>query len=168
MSYWIFVFNQKTMEKISPEGVLKAVTKSDFYTLCQQYDLDPGLIQPALENIEIVQTDGASSLVFMLRYRPEGQCPLRIYRWGISEETGEALLNKALDEAALGPIREDLSKTAQIIGIEIRKTQLQDLGLLLAYELARWAAERGCGILRGLDGIWYRLNRYAAFIPLDK
>jgi len=168
MSYWIFVFNEKPVENINPEGVIKAVTRSNFDTLCQQYDLDPGLIQSALENMEIIQRDGTSSLAFMLRYRPKGHCPLRIYRWGIGEEVGGALLSEALDETALVPIRKDLSKATQIIGIELRKGQLRDLGLLLAHELARWAADRGSGILRGLDGIWYRLNRHAAFIPLHK
>lgn len=168
MSDWILVFNQNPIEKINCESLLKAVTASNFGTLCHQYDLDTGLIQPAMQNLEILQTDGTTPFVYLLRYRPKGQCPLRVYRWGVNEETGRALLTQALTEADLAAVRKALSKTVQIMGIELKKEQLEDLGLLLGYELARWAADQGGGILRGLDGIWYRLNRHAAFIPMDE
>ena len=39
-------------------------------------------------------------------------------------------------------------------------------GILLAYEVARWAANLRKGLIYGLDGTWYRLNRHQAFIPL--
>jgi hypothetical protein len=64
-------------------------------------------------------------------------------------------------------VRKALSAAVQIVSVELDADQLQDLGLLLGYELARWAAVRGKGVMLGLDGRWYRLNAFKAFLPLE-
>jgi hypothetical protein len=63
--------------------------------------------------------------------------------------------------------RPALAHTAQVVAVSLEADQLQDLGLLLGYELARWAAVQGQGIMRALDSRWYRLNAYKAFLPLE-
>ncbi len=168
MSFWIFVFNQKAIEKISSEGLRQAIAESHFHTLCRQYHLDAGLIPPALENLDINQAGEQTSLFFMLRYRSEGKCPIRVYRWGIEQDPDSEFMKRALGEACSTYVRDFLAKANQIIAIELLEAQLQDLGLLLGYELARWAAHQGRGIIRALDGEWYRLNRHAAFMLIEQ
>ena len=51
--------------------------------------------------------------------------------------------------------------------VALQDEQLTDMGLLLAYEVARWIAHQGSGIVLGLDAAWYRLNEHQAFIPLQ-
>jgi hypothetical protein len=83
----------------------------------------------------------------------------------------EQSLDLSLDADSLwvgltASVRARLMQVQAVYMIELLETQLTDMGLLLAYEFARWAAQRGSGIVLGLDGVWYRLNAHQAFIPL--
>jgi hypothetical protein len=50
--------------------------------------------------------------------------------------------------------------------VELARLQSSDLGILLAYELARWISFKGTGLIYALDGVWYRLNAHKAFLPV--
>lgn len=167
MSYWILVFNQRTIHEIDPKMLIAALTRSNFNTLCRQYKLDLSQIKPALENLSIQLAPEGTALAFLLSYRPVGGPPTAIYHWPAGGEKGKALLAQALTDSGPGIVSGHLQICSQIIGIELSSAQLQDMGLLLGYEVARWAAEQGKGIVRGLDGIWYRLNSHLAFLPIE-
>ncbi len=166
MPYLIRVFNQRPITKIVSEDIITAITTSNFHTLCEQYQLEPRLIDPALANLEIIPAPTPQSLLFLLRYRQENQCPIRIYQWDMGSQAGAERVNAALEMAEVAAFKGKLAKTSYIIAVELLQSQLQDMGLLLGYELARWAAEQGKGLIYGLDGVWYRLNRHQAFVPL--
>lgn len=166
MTYWIRIFNREKIAKIQPEKVLAAVTSSNFHTLCEQYHLDQGLIQPALENLEIIWAENTFPLLFLVRYLPEEKPPIAVYRWDVNEKTGAEMRHAALSKVEYDNIRKSLLETVQVIAVELQERELKDLGLLLGYELARWGADLGKGIIYGLDGEWYCLNRHAAFIPM--
>ena len=168
MNYWIFVFNKKTIEPINEEGLLERITDSNFEILCRQYGLDPLMIQPTLAQLQIVLAPKDLSPFFLLQYHPQGKRPIVVYRWDSHQDYGKALLQDAVGDNQQEEIQEHLAQTQYLIGIELAQSQLRDMGLLLAYEVARWAADVGHGLLRGVDGKWYRLNLHKAFIPLKE
>ena len=167
MSYWILVFNQQPIDEVTPEQVIPAITRSNFTTLCRQYGLDPVMIEPAKENLAVTLAPRETELFFLLRYRPENEPPIAVYRWEAAGRAGKELLSLAVEAALPDPVQGLLHTTKQIIGVELSPAQLQEMGLLLGYELARWAAEKGKGIVQGLDGVWYHLNRHLAYLPID-
>jgi len=167
MSYWIHIFNQQLIGDIDSENIKAAITTSNFHTLCEQYQLDPGSIKPALENLDIIKAPVELPLMFLLRYRREDGSPIPVYQWAVDSQAGAEMLNATL-ERAKGAIKERLVTTSNIVAVELCKSQLQDMGLLLGYELARWAAEQGNGLIYGLDAEWYYLNRHQAFIPIPE
>lgn len=167
MSYWIRIFNQKPIMKIDAEGIKAALTASNFNTLCEQYRIDPGLIAPALTNLEIIQAQKTQPLLFLLSYHQESEPPIRVYQWDVSNQAGAERLKAALDGVDDGHIRSKLSNVTHVIGVELLESQLRNIGLLLGYELARWAGQLGEGLIYSLNGKWYRLNRHQAFIPLS-
>jgi hypothetical protein len=167
MSYWILVFNPRPIHEIESKSVIAALTRSNFRTLCEQYGLDPVLIDLALENLAVRIAPENTALAFLLSYRPEGEPSIAIYRWSYGSDNGLAVRSEATGKAASESVVSNLQGSSQIVGIELSSAQLQDMGLLLGYEAARWAAEQGGGIIRGLDGVWYRLNRHLAFLPIE-
>lgn len=167
MAYWIMIFNQMSIEVVDEDKLLAAITESNYHTLCAQYKLDPALIETALMNLSVICAGGCMSPFFVVKYQPEGKRSLVVYRWAAESATGRTLLTQAKAELQNDSGEELLSQTQQIIGIELGVGQLQDMGLLFAYELARWAAFEGGGMMRGIDGMWYRMNKYKAFIPLE-
>jgi hypothetical protein len=162
--YSISVFNTKQIKGIDPLEVLAAVTSSNYHTLCDQYGLDQALIEPTLLHLNVMVESQESLGYFILEYRPQGRRPIFIHLLNPSDIELEKL--KRLWNDAPQAIRKKLSGIKQIVRIELEEDQLRDLGLLLGYELARWAAESGDGVVQGLDGNWYRLNQHKAFLPL--
>jgi len=168
MSYWILVFNPQPIDEINPEELSAALTRSNFHTLCKQYELNAAMIEPALENLSVKIAPEAAALAFLLNYQSETEPSIPVYCWPARSEKGTELLAKALAAADSIAVFGLLHRCSQIIGIELSSVQLQDMGLLLGYEIARWAADSGGGLVRGLDGIWYRLNRHLAFLTLEE
>lgn len=167
MNYWILIFNKKAIGSIDEEGLLEKITDSNYETLCRQYGLNPSMVQPTLAQLQIALAPEGLSPFFLLQYHLKGEWPIVVYRWDLDQDYGKALLEDAVGVVQSEEIQEHIVQTQFILGIELAQTQLRDMGLLLAYEVARWAAEGGQGILRGLDGKWYRLNRHKAFIPFE-
>jgi hypothetical protein len=82
-------------------------------------------------------------------------------------ERGSYIYNQVPKADLSADIKLHLNSTNFLIEIELMEHQLSNMGLLLAYEAARWAAFKGGGIIFGLDRTWYRLNQYNAFLPLE-
>jgi hypothetical protein len=168
MSYWIMVFTQHSLGRFDKEDVLTVITEANFSTLCDQYGLDPAQIQPALDQLTIETSDVGSLPFFFLRYQPLHRPPIVVTEWAVAAEAGSRLLaevgkgNPTLFEG------EGLDQSRFIYSMEMVESQLSDMGLLLAYEVARWVMMRLGGVMLGLDCTWYRLNPYQAFIPQSR
>jgi hypothetical protein len=167
MTYWIMIFNQNPLGQFSGESLLAAIRTSNYHTLCTQYGLDPGLIQPALAQLSLEMAGGSAVPYFLVRYQTQHQPPLVVTRWDTTTSAGRQRLVPFAESPISADMCERLMCTRELVTIELVEAQLVDLGLLLAYETARWAAGLGEGIVYGLDGTWYRLNVHHAFIPLD-
>lgn len=165
MAIAIYVFNRGPIANFTEEEILGAVTESNYPTLCAQYGLDPDLIGPTLERLRIVISDTADPRYILVQYRGDGIRAILVNRW--KGEATAQVTSQALSTATSEDVRSRLAQTKEVFTIALEAGQLHDLGRLLAYELARWAAVRGDGIVLALDGRWYRLNRHKAFLPLD-
>ncbi len=162
--YSILVFNRKRIPELASEAILAAVTESNYQTLCRQYGLDPALIEPAREHLHLAGPSVREPRRFALLYGPAGHRPVMVTLFNF-DQPARGDLAAVLAEApeTLGTF---LQEALEGVRIDLSREQLADLGLLLAYELARWAAVSGEGVVRGLDGRWYRLNRHRAFLPV--
>lgn len=166
MKHGIVIFNPHETGQIDREALLDSIKGSSFKTLCEQYGLDTSLIEPALQHLDLILPTGENTPFFQLKYQASDRPPIMVYCWPAGSQSGRWLLKRGLSNAPNRQIKASLEVIKQVFVIEITTSQLEDLGLLLAYELARWVASQGNGILVGLDGKWYRLNRHQAFIPI--
>ncbi len=166
-TYWIQVYNQLPLADLAEQSLMVALLATNFQSLCNEYGLDQAMIEPALSDLELIAAPENVAPFFLLKYRPHGGVPLVVYRWQADGEAGEHWLREARKQARHPWIKEHLAVTHDILAVSLRTQQLKDFGLLLAYEVARWAGAEGEGLVYGLDGIWYRLNRHQAFIPIE-
>ena len=167
MPYWTMIFTQYPLGCFSENDLLAAVTASNLKTLCDQYGLDPALIQPTLENLSVELAVGQRQPLFVLRYQPKNQPPIVVTEWDVAAEAGSQLHADVTEAFLLSFGYEHLEEIRFVYSVELVESQLRDMGLLLAYELARWIAERGSGLVLGLDRTWYHLNPHQAFVPLS-
>ena len=166
-TYRIFVFNQKPLGDIRREDVLEAISHSNFSTLCEQYGITPGLILSGKRSLDVVTASQGIAPYFLLHYRADRQNPLIVHEWNFDIALMKSNPGIFQEEISSKVFREQLLSSSHLVSIELNHSQLNDLGRLLAYELARWAAEKGSGLVRGLDGVWYRLNTHQAFLPIE-
>lgn len=165
-NYWIQVFNQETVWHLLDRALVPALRQVHYESLCQQYGLDQSLIASTRSRLEIISAPESPALFKILQYQPPNNVPLLIFHWDSYQKAGGNGLGEPLQDSGDPQLRERLLNTREVLGISLRAEHLQDLGLLLAYEVARWAAFEGQGLVYGLDGTWYRLNRHQAFLPL--
>ena len=164
---WVQVFNQQKITFFDGDGLRKALLEVNFHSLCDQYGLNPGEIPSMLSHLEFISASEEVAPFALLKYQSEKDLPLVIYRWKVNHGAGAIWLEEAQKNANHPGVKSHLDQTQEIIAIALRANQLEDLGLLLSYEVARWAAAEGQGLVYGLDGIWYRLNQHQAFLPLE-
>ena len=168
MDYRILVFNYHSIKGFDKSALRMFLLGVNFDTLCVQYHLDPAQIPSTKTNLEVVVSRGGDMTYFLVNYRGEHHRPIVVNEWDVDEGRGkrmkENLLQK-LDDEKIGSF---ISKSSFIVEIELSQTQLQEMGLLLAYEIARWGAKRGEGVILGLDQTWYRLNQHQAFVPINE
>ena len=166
MTCRIVVLNQKSLGNIDGDAILAAISRSNFRTLCEQYGISPDLILPGRVSLEVVAVSRDIASFFLLYYHPDRRTPLIVNEWYFIDTVAKSNLEVLLGEISSKVVREQLLSSSYLVSIDLSPGQLNDLGGLLAYELARWAAEIGNGLVRGLDGVWYRLNAHQAFIPI--
>lgn len=55
-------------------------------------------------------------------------------------------------------IRNHMKKVCAVIGIEMGFSQLEDMGVVFAYEVARWYGEHRGGLIKGVDENWLSID----------
>ena len=164
--YWILIFNRERIDRIDKDRLINALKLANHETLCAQYIVDQALIPDALQHLRLVTAQPGNTSIGALHYELGERRPLIIYLWDVSRAAGSDLLTNLIKSNLSGDLMMQIRETQQIIGIQIMSQQLKDMGLVFGYEIARWMADQGQGLVRGLDGGWYCLNRYRAFLPL--
>ncbi|HOE70717.1 MAG TPA: hypothetical protein PKZ33_06580 [Brevefilum sp.] len=168
MSYKIIIINRWPLKSPGFTQVLLDELKTvDFESLCRQYGLDPALIGPTLAQLSVEESIGAPVPFFLLRYHDKGHPPIVISEWEIAGLPQQRIQEDQTPAHWPDCVLECIATSRAVYSVTLEGEQLTDLGLLLAYEVARWIAHQGSGIVLGLDAAWYRLNEHQAFIPLQ-
>lgn len=167
MQYSILVFNRENLGTIAEDLLINEITESNYETLSRQYGLETSMIGPALSNLEVIRAKNDHSPFFVVRYGKSHTRTVVVNQWDTRSNEGRKFLHKVIHEIALESLSGRLCDTNWVVEIGLSPVQLKNMGLLLAYEIARWAAERGDGVVYGLDGGWYQLNQHKAFMPIN-
>ena len=167
MVYRILVFTQKSILSIPQEVIQDDLLKVNFHSLGEQYGLDPSQVEAAKSNLEVHMSRDGKFPYFFIRYNQEQMRPIVVHEWELVSDKGKKILGDLLQIIDDAEVIKRLPGFNYLMEIELAPSQLKDMGLLLAYEIARWAAAQGVGLVLGLDKIWYRLNRHKAFIPIN-
>lgn len=167
MNYNILVFNKQSLGVIDSNRLRSYLMEVHFDTLCDQYGLNPSLIGSARTNLDVAVSKAHKSPFFLIKYGDEKGCPVIVFESDFKSEREHHIHNEFLIADLSADIKLHLNSTNFLIEIELMEHQLSNMGLLLAYEAARWTAFKGGGIIFGLDRTWYRLNQHRAYLPLE-
>lgn len=161
MPHSIFIFNSVSIGAFNSDAIVIAVTQANLITLCRQYGLSETLIPNALKTLRVeVAPEGN---LFALHARVDSHAPIIV-----SQITDDEIIREiigTIPEGLVPAVCSALTNAQALVTVDLLDGHLRDLGLLFAYEVARWAASKGQGLVYGLDQRWYRLNQHKAYIP---
>lgn len=132
----------------------------DFYTIAEGFGIeDEAVVDAALQALEI---DGDNGF-FELRYRDVSARAIQVEVFDDPELVRETCkeAEERIDEAyAAGAkrVREHLTRVVEIASFELGFSQLEDMGIVIAGQLAEHLAKAGSGLICDQNDDWWRLD----------
>jgi hypothetical protein len=162
MAWWLTVYCRKPVSGITPAQLLAGIRDEDrtapagvdYYTLAEHHDIDDqAVVDAALASLRVQGTGSGPDCE--VRYLPDEDVrPIVLHCWTtperVAEELDEAKEGREVPPGALGRLK----ATKEIVAIELGFSQLEDMGIVLAYELGRYLAQKGSWILVDDDNNW--------------
>lgn len=165
MAWWLTVYCQKSVAELQPQQLddglrdrdPAAPAGVDYYMLAEERDLDDDAADDALERLEVVRVS-PGPLDVEIRYREGDARPIVVHLWHeperVAEELEEAVETREAPEAVMTQLR----GCREIVGIELGFGQLEDMGIVIAFELARYLAQKGDGVIVDDEDQWYTVD----------
>jgi hypothetical protein len=164
MPAWVTVYCAQRVAHLSPDDILAglrgrdeaALAGVDYWSLAEDYEIDPDLVDSALAQLRVVRV-GSAPLDYEVHHATEGR-PLVLHGWTDAERVREEIEEALEDEDATPAIiRAQVSRAVEIVGIELGFSNFEDMGVVLAYELARYLAQKADGVIRSDEDRWLRV-----------
>ena len=163
MPAWISVYCQQKLGEVEPKQLRNDILQNDYFTLAEQYDIDEALVALALTALRIVPDNGGYEVHYAAESDSNEQQlrsrPVVIHIWEspdrVQEEIEEVL--ECLNGASGYPtalIEQHLSEVQAVAGIDIGASQFQNMGIVFAYEIARWFGKNRTGLINDVDENW--------------
>ncbi len=155
MASWISIYCTRSLAELTAKQLLKGITGKDakaragvdYLTLAEDYDVDEDAAEAAEDALAIERSDDG----FIVTYGTKR--PVFVRRWAKTVRVASEL-EEAREHEGSKAVEQRLGKTTEVIGIELGASQLTDFGIVVAYELARYLAQKGRGIICDLDHHW--------------
>lgn len=155
MPAWISVYCAQPIGQIALDTLSDEIAGNDFWTLAEQYDVDECLVDPALAALRFESMNHG----FRMHYRCGDERPLVIHFWETSGQVEEEIL-EVLEVLKNAPganalrISRHMQHVKSVVGIELGVSQLHDMGIVFAYEIARWFGTHRSGFIKSYDDNW--------------
>lgn len=163
MAWWLTVYCRRPVSGLAPAQLLAGIRGEDhetlagvdYWTLAEGFGIEDEAVVDAALDLLRVRESGATGLDCEVCYRPEVDArPIVVHCWSaptrVGEELAEAEEGRSPPPTALPRLRE----AQEVVGIELGFSQLEDMGVVIAYEIARWLAQRGDGLVADDDDQW--------------
>lgn len=171
MALWLSLFCQTSTTHVTSSQLLdglrgrdqRALAGVDYHTLAEDYDVKDELVRPAVAALKVDALSGGDG--YEISYG-EGVRPVFVRRWTdpprVAEEIQE--MHDRLGSAA-EPAAAWIRACREVIGIELSANQLEDMGVVIAYEAARYLAQKGNALILTDQDRWLRVED-GAFVTL--
>ncbi len=163
MAWWLTIYCREPVSALSPAQLLvgirgedpSALAGVDYWTLAEHFGIEDEAVVDAALDLLRVREPGATGLECEVAYRPEDDVrAIAVHCWTeperVAEELEEAQEGRSPPPEALPRLR----ASKEIVAIELGFSQLEDMGIVFAYEIARWIAQKGDGLVVDDDDCW--------------
>jgi hypothetical protein len=172
MAWWITVYCRRSVSRLTPSELLAGITDRDrsaaagvdYATLAEDYGVDADAVAPALAQLAVRATSDAP-LDFEIGFATDGR-PLVLHLWDAPERVAEELEEAKEVRSVPATIADRLAETKEIVAIELGYSHLEDMGIVFAFEVARYLAQNGDGLIVDDDDAWQVVDQ-GGFSPIN-
>lgn len=166
MAAWFTVYCTRSVRRVAAADLTAALGAVDFDTVAEGFGIeDEGVVERAVGALRVEPAAGTLGEWFEVRYRPARYRPLVVYLWAeaarvrqeLAEAEGEYLAGRKGREAARA--RAILSGVVEVAAVELGLGQLEDMGLVIAGQIAEYLADAGSGLIRDTGDEWWVLRQ---------
>ncbi|MGL6073869.1 MAG: hypothetical protein ACRC8S_06890 [Fimbriiglobus sp.] len=168
MSAWFTVYSTQSLQHITPADVAAYLRgpKVDFDILAETFGIeDKAVVERAVEALRVETVAGQLGEWFEVRYRPAKYRPLVVYLWSdparVQTELAETEENYLAGrrDRGVNQVRTVLKGVTAVAAVELGGSQLEDMGLVIAGQVAEYLAGVADGVIRDTGDEWWAVHR---------
>jgi hypothetical protein len=165
MAAWFTVYCTRSVRSVTATDITVALGAVDFYTTAESFGIeDEAVVERAVSVLRVQPAAGELGEWLEVRYRPAKVRPLVVYLWADADrvrreltETQEEYL-ASLTGRGVAQVRAALSGVVEVAAVELGIGQLEDMGLVIAGQVAEYLAGVGAGLIRDTSDEWWAVR----------
>ena len=164
MPAWLSVYCTRSVAHVTAEDLLASISEMDLHTIAEGFGIeDEAIVDAAVSALRIEPVLQLEGVKFRLLYRPKDSRPVFIY---VSVEPAEVreLRDEVLEELApskargVRRVRSHLARVIEVAALELVWNQLDDMGIVLAGQVAEYLAVVGKGLIQDHNDDWWAMR----------
>jgi hypothetical protein len=166
MAAWLTVYCSRPVRYLTAADLLARLRDiEDVHTLAEGFGIDDDTeVDRALAQLRIDPVTGPDGARFRLRYRRASYRPVLVYHWTaakrVRDECAEALEQfEGTKERNANRVRTHLAQCVAVVALELGWTQLDNMGIVFASQLAEFFAVTGTGLIRDQNDDWWAMKK---------
>jgi hypothetical protein len=166
MAAWFTVYCSRSVHHVTAADLTAGLGAVDFDTVAEGFGIeDEAAVERAVANLRVQLAAGDLGEWFEVRSRPAESRPLVVYRWAdsgrVQQELAEVREEHLDGRTGRGAakVRAALPGVVEVVAVELGLGQLEDMGLVIAGQVAEYLAGVGKGLIRDTDDEWWAVWR---------
>jgi hypothetical protein len=167
MAYWLTVYCTRPVSALTSAELLAGIRDQDrdapagvdYYMLAEDYGYDALTDEAVADALARLRAEPSGTLAeTAVKYGDDDSRPVVLHCWSDAERVAEELEECAEVREPPASVAGDLDRCVEIVGIELGFSQLGTMGVVFAYEIARYLAQKGAGVFVDDDQQWFRVD----------
>jgi hypothetical protein len=168
MSSWFTVYSPRPLLHLTTANVTAHLTgpSVDWHTLAETFGIeDEAAVDKAVSRLRVNPAAGQLGEWFDVHYRPAKGRPLNVYRWTaperVQQELAEARDERLTSRPGRGAsaVRKALGRVVEVVAVELGPVHLEDMGLVVAGQVAEYLADVSGGVMCDTDDQWWTVRK---------
>lgn len=161
MAAWLTVYCTRSVANITADDLVSFLDDLDLYTIAEEFGIEneEEVVDRALSHLRIEPVSKPKGVKFAIRYKPSKVRPVFFHLWNdsrrVQTEREEAL--EKLNNVSGRPVarmRRQIANCVEVVALELGLMQLEDMGLVLAAQIAEFISSAGAGLLCDQNDDW--------------
>jgi hypothetical protein len=159
MSAWLTVYCAHSVDRVTADDLKTALNAADMHTIAEGFGVDDeAAVDEALAHLKVESATEPEGVRFRLHYAGAGKRPILVY---LADGASAVEMLEELSRvkgSSVQQVREALRQTVAVVSLSLGWMQLEDMGVVLAGQVAEAFASAGDGLIRDQNGDWWAVD----------